>query len=206
MDLGGFPSTFFPFPSSAHQFLTFGLWLVRTYSIAGSSMAQLLGRHRRDNPKHRMQGKPPWPVFEEWECLCWEYGRSEARKWLWKRAGTEVMVADERKEQTTEPTKHTCMSHSSHLHLARAARQDLQGHIGSLLSWAEGGRKERQRARWEDLVVPEDDEAACFFLVVVLVLGGPRLAALLFMVSLSQRWQKREAVGNGDRCRDEECG
>ena len=119
-----------------------------------------------------------------------EYGRSEARKWLWRRAGTEVIVAGEGKEQATEPTKHTSRSHSSRLHLARAARQDLHGHIGSILSWAEGGR-ERQRARWEDLMVmPEEDEATWLFLVVVLALSGPRLAALLFMVSLSQRSQR----------------
>ena len=49
------------------------------------------------------------------------------------------------------------------------------------------------------MVPPEEDEATWLFLVVVLTLGGRRLAALLFMVLLSQKWQKRGAVGNGDR-------
>ena len=35
--------------------------------------------------------------------------------------------------------------------------------------------------------MPQEDEGTCFFLVAVLALGGPRLAALLFMASLASK-------------------
>ena len=78
-----------------------------------------------------------------------------------------------------------------HLHLARAARQAWQGHIGSTLMRAERLRREGQRAWWEpDLLVVtlEEEEGGIPFFVG---LRGPRCALeppstpLLFMVALA---------------------
>jgi len=123
-------------------------------------VTQLLGRQRRAIPKHREQGKPPSPVRYGWIVASL---RSSSE---WKASYRCLPYTGRNSGAPIPPcVAKTSTPTTSHLQMASAARQDLQGHIESIMPMVEEGICGEERGTW----LLEEEGASLLWLLLMLL-------------------------------------